>query len=114
MAREQKLLYAGTNCFVAALDPRTGDEVWRTQLPHGARMGTPVSIIVKGPFLYVGHYGHAYALDKRTGEVMWENGLPRMGYHAVLLAMEGADAQTSQYATVAAERHRQQQRQASQ
>ncbi len=93
MARGQKLLYVGTNRFVAAIDPGTGEERWRTKLPHGS--GTVVTLVIKGRNLFVGHAGHAYCLDKRSGEIVWENGLPKMGYHSVLMAMEGAQAASS-------------------
>ncbi|MFH1748470.1 MAG: PQQ-binding-like beta-propeller repeat protein [Planctomycetota bacterium] len=93
MARDPKLLYIGTNRHVAALDPRTGEELWRTRLPRGS--GHPVTMIMKGPYIYAGCYGHVYCLDKRTGEILWENGLPKMGFYTVLLALEGASACTS-------------------
>ncbi len=87
MARRPKLLYVGTRRYVAALDPKTGEEIWRTKLPHAT--GSVVTLLVTDKCLFVGHGGHAYALDKRTGEILWENGLSRMGYGPVLLAMEG-------------------------
>ena len=93
MPRSRKLLYIGTHRFVAALDPQTGEEQWRTKLPHTG--SGVVTIVVKGRQQFVGHSGHAYCLDKRTGEILWKNDLPRMGYHAVLLAMEGAEGATS-------------------
>jgi hypothetical protein len=88
MAARRTPLYIGTNRHVAALDPHTGDELWRTKLPHGG--GSVVTLVIKGQHLFVGHAGHAYCLDKRSGQILWENGLPGMGYHPVLLAMEGA------------------------
>ena len=90
MTRGMKPVYAGTNRFVMALDPRTGEELWRTKLPKGG-MGSPVTMLIKGQHLYVGHYGHVFCLDKRNGSLVWQNGLPKTGFHAVLLVMEGAE-----------------------
>ena len=108
MARGQKPLYVGTNRIVAALDPNTGEELWRTKLPNGT-IGSAPSIVIKGQYLYIGCYGYAYCLDKRSGEIIWENGLPKMGYHTVLLTMEGAAGASSQDAAVAAAQRRRQQ-----
>jgi outer membrane protein assembly factor BamB len=110
MARGQTPLYVGTNCFVAALDPQTGEELWRTKLPKCGGMGEPVAIVIKDGRLYVGSHGQVWCLDQRDGTVLWRNGLPKMGYHAVLLAMEGADGGTAQdAAATVARRNRQQQ-----
>jgi outer membrane protein assembly factor BamB len=110
MSRNDTPLYVGTNGIVAALDPGTGEELWRTKLPRGAGMGEPVTLVIKGEHLYAGSYGQVWCLNKRDGVVLWRNGLPKMGYHAVLLAMEDADAASAQdVAAAAAWRRRQQQ-----
>ena len=106
MATRQTPLYVGTNRFVAALDPRTGAELWRTKLPKGG-LGSPVTILIKGLSLYVGHYGRVYCLAKGDGSILWENGLPKTGYHAVLLAMEGAQGGTGALAATVEQRRRQ-------
>ena len=106
MAARQTPLYVGTNRFVVALDPRTGAELWRTKLPKGG-LGSPVTIIIKGLHLYVGHYGRVYCLAKSDGTVLWENGLPKTGYHAVLLAMEGAQGGTGALAATVEQQRRQ-------
>ena len=107
MSRAKTPLYIGTSRYVAALDSRTGEEIWRTKLSHG---GSPVSLIVKGQCLYVGCGGYAYCLDKRTGNIEWENNLRRMGFQAVLLAMEGATSGSSQAAAATTEIIRQRRR----
>jgi len=107
MPRAAKWLYIGTHRFVAALDPQTGEEQWRTKLPHTG--SSVVSIAIKGRHLFVGHSGHVYCLDKGTGEILWENDLPRMGYHAVLLAMEDAEGATFGPGAAAAQEEQQRQ-----
>lgn len=93
MARSRRCLYVGTSRYVAALDPQTGGEIWRTKLPHSG--GAVVTILIHDRHLYVGHAGHAYCLDKRSGDILWENGLPKMGFNPVMLTMEGAQAATT-------------------
>ncbi|UCG32800.1 MAG: PQQ-binding-like beta-propeller repeat protein [Phycisphaerales bacterium] len=107
MARGHTPLYVGTNRHVLALDPRTGAELWRAKLPKGGS-GNPVTMVIKGQNLYVGHHGHVFCLDKRNGSILWDNDLPKTGYHAVLLAMEGAEGTGGAGAAVAEQRRRQQ------
>jgi outer membrane protein assembly factor BamB len=110
MARMENPLYLGTNGIVAALDPWTGEELWRVKLPRCSGVGEPVSVVIKNHLLFAGANGRVWCLDKRNGELLWHNGLPRMGYHAVLLAIEGADASTGlQSTTVETVRRRRQQ-----
>ncbi len=100
MARSKQLLYVGTHRYIAAIEPKTGEEVWRTKLPHGG-LAVP-SILIKGDYLFVGHSGRVYCLSRRFGELLWENGLPRMGYQTIVLAMEGAEGTTSHVAAATA------------
>ena len=106
MARSKTLLYIGTHRYVAAIEPKTGEEVWRTKLPH-AGYAVP-SILIKGDHLYVGHSGRVYCLNKQFGELLWENGLPRLGFQTVVMAMEGAEGTSAHVpAATAANRRRQ-------
>ena len=106
MTRGRQPLYVGTNGYVLALDPRRGEELWRTKLPKRST-GAPTTILIKGHHLYVGHYGRVFGLDRRTGEVLWESELPKTGHHAVLLAMAGATGSGGD-AVATAHRQRQQ------
>jgi outer membrane protein assembly factor BamB len=109
MAQAPKPLYVGTNRFVVALDPGTGEELWRTKLPKCSGGGEPVTMVIQDERLYAGCHGQVWCLDRRDGAVVWHNGLPGTGYHVVLLAMEDAAATTAQDVTVAAARRRRQQ-----
>ena len=97
----QSPLYVGTYRFVAARDPVTGDELWRTKLPK-CSMGSLVTIVIKGDRIYAGCGGQAYCLNKQTGELIWHNKLPKMSYYPVMLALEGAAATTGADALAAA------------
>jgi len=69
MSRDSNPLFVGTNRHVAALDPDTGEELWRTKLPHGGSC-SPVTMLIKGHRLLIGCYGHVYSLDARNGEIL--------------------------------------------
>ena len=84
--RQSGPLFIGTNRYVAALHTKTGDELWRTKLPHAG--GCIVSLVLEKTGLYAGHAGHVYSIDPRMGSILWENGLPKMGYHAVSAQMQ--------------------------
>jgi len=79
MRRKPKLLYASTNRHVIALDPRTGEEVWRAKLPHASGFGAVVTLLIEGDTLYAESGGRVYALNRHTGELQWHNGLPKTG-----------------------------------
>lgn len=106
MAKSKTLLYVGTHRYVAAIAPKTGEEVWRVKLPH-AGYSVP-SILIKDDYLYVGHAGRVYCLNKQFGELLWENGLPRLGWQTVVMAMEGAEGTTSHVAAATAANRRRQ------
>ncbi len=88
MAARRENLYVGVGRYVVALDSRTGEEMWRTKLPHTG--SSVVTLLLKDDCLYVGHCGRAYGLDARSGAILWENGLRGTGWGPVLLTMEGA------------------------
>jgi outer membrane protein assembly factor BamB len=102
MARGMTPLYVGTNRHVAALDPQSGEELWRVKLPHG---GTPiVAILIGDKRLFIGHAGYVYALDRQAGAVLWENGLPGMGFRPVMLASDFTAARQPQPLYIATNR----------
>ncbi len=105
MARDSTLLFVGTNRHVAAIDPRTGEEMWRTKLPKGAA-SHPVTLLIKGQQIYAGHHGHVFCLNRRDGTILWHNDLPRMSYYPVLLAMEGATGASAPAGVAAASKRK--------
>lgn len=105
MARSNTPLYIGTNRFVAALDPRTGEELWRTKLPKSAG-GGPVTLQIKDRNIYAGYNGEVFCLAKNDGAIVWHNELRGMGYHPILLAMQGASGSTDGAVIAADDRRR--------
>lgn len=84
MQGERDLIFVGTYGHVAAIDKRSGAELWRTSLPRGG-FGL-VSLLCEDGVLYAGAGGRLYALDQRTGKILWENGLEGLGMDLVCLA----------------------------
>jgi outer membrane protein assembly factor BamB len=99
MVKNREKLYVGSRRYVAALDAQTGEEIWRTKFSSSS--SAIVTMLLKGHQLFVGHSGHAYCLDTETGAIQWCSDLPKMGYNAVMLAMEGASGCVSQGAAAA-------------
>ena len=82
-------LYLGCNGFVCAVDPATGQEVWRTPLNTGGFLGSmrcqDVNVIEDGGIVIAGVYGYVFGLDAQTGQVLWQNELKGMGYNDVTM-----------------------------
>lgn len=89
MAAKVEVIYIATNGLVAAINAGTGAEIWRVKLPNGAG-ANPLTLLIWGERLFVGGKGRVWCLSRSSGAVVWENGLPKMGYQAVLMALEGA------------------------
>lgn len=107
MPAKSEAVYVATNGFVISLSAASGEENWRVKLPKGTN-ANPVTLLLKGERLLVGGSGRVWCLDRRSGAVLWENGLPKTGFHAVLLAMEGATGGADGGSAVVAEVKRQQ------
>ncbi len=90
-------LYIGCNGVVAAVDPETGREKWRTELRTGSLLGgnskTDVCVLEHEGRVYAGAHGHLFCLDAKGGRIRWTNELKGMGYNDVTLAMAGKSVQ---------------------
>jgi outer membrane protein assembly factor BamB len=90
-------LYIGTNGCVAAIDPQTGQEVWRTELPSEGfsftASSSDVCVLEHEGHVFAGCNGYVFALDGATGTVLWENGLEGMGHNDVTLSIAGKSIQ---------------------
>jgi len=90
-------LYIGCNGHVAAVDPATGREKWRTELRTGTVLSgnsrQDVCILEHERRVYAGTHGHLFCLDAETGRIRWTNELKGMGYNDVTLAMAGKSVQ---------------------
>lgn len=76
MARTRTgILYIGIGGHVAAIDPATGTELWRTKL----KANPYVSLQQVGAKLYAGAGGELFCLDAATGSILWRNRLKGLG-----------------------------------
>lgn len=87
---DKELLYIGSNGHVAAIDPETGTEAWRTSLRAA---GADVTVMEHEGRVFAGCHGHLFCLDAETGKVLWKNGLKGMGFNDVTLAIGGQSIQ---------------------
>lgn len=89
-------LFIGCNGTVAAIDPESGNEVWRTALQGGFFSSTTrqdICLIEDRGIVYAGCNGHLFALDARNGGIYWQNELRGLGYNDVTMAMAGKSVQ---------------------
>ena len=89
-------LYIGCNGTVAAIDSKSGHEVWRTPLQSGVFAATrrhDICLLEDQGRVYAGCNGHLFALDGKTGRVLWNNELKGMGYNDVTMAMADKSVQ---------------------
>jgi outer membrane protein assembly factor BamB len=89
-------LYIGSNGYVAALNPATGQEVWRTELQSGifsATIASDVCVLEHEGCLFASSRGHVFALDGETGEILWHNDLKGMGHNDITMSIAGKNIQ---------------------
>lgn len=91
-------LYLGCNGTVSALDPASGQEVWRTKLSTGSIFGgtyrQDVNVIEDGGIVIAGVNGYVFGLNAQTGQVLWYNELTGMGFNDVTMCIGGKTIQT--------------------
>jgi len=89
-------LVIGSNGYVAAIDPTTGQELWRTELQRGllsATSGSDVSVLVRNELIFAGSQGHLFCLLIENGQIVWHNALKGMGNNDVSLAFDNVSIQ---------------------
>jgi len=91
------VLYIGINGHVAAIDPATGREIWRTALGGGGLFSHPghqdVCVLEHEGRVFAGCHGHLFCLDAATGQSLWRNDLSGLGRNDVTLAIAGKAVQ---------------------
>lgn len=95
------LVFVGGNGVVAALDPTTGVELWRTPLPKSMwSMSFYVTLARSGDALYVGHGKMIHRLDALTGAVVWSRSVK--GISTLPIVLTGRSAAVNEASLVAA------------
>jgi outer membrane protein assembly factor BamB len=77
--RKYDRLYIGVGGHAVAIDPSSGEEIWRTKL-KGAMF---VTIHQRGSEVYAGANGELFCLSADTGEIIWHNKLKGLGLSVV-------------------------------
>lgn len=95
------LIFAGLTGYAVAIDRRTGEELWRTNLKSSG-YGL-VTLLLDGDILLAGATGRIYALDPSSGEVLWTNELKKLGYSSVSLATRRGSSDDGGFLRVAAQ-----------
>jgi outer membrane protein assembly factor BamB len=100
MARARDRLFLGVGGHVVAIDPATGDEIWRTRL----RSTTVTTVWSDGKRVYGGAQGELFGLDAASGNLLWHNKLKGLGMGIVAFpgsSLEAAAAAAAQAAAAA-------------
>ncbi len=87
-------LYIAVGGHAVCIDPRNGDEIWRTKL-KGASYAT---IAVTNGQVLAAASGELFSLHPRTGDILWHNKLKGLGMGVIsfpgseIVAMQSATA----------------------
>ncbi len=90
-------LIIGTNGAVSAIDPKSGNVLWKTVLTTGEFLSSTshsdVSVLVQGDVIFAGGSGHLFCLEAASGRILWHNPLKGFGHNDISLAMNGVSVQ---------------------
>ncbi len=79
MARSSQALIIGVGGHAVAIDPATGDELWRTKL----KSSSYVTVRHTADRVYAGANGELFCLDRARGNILWHNKLKGLGLGVV-------------------------------
>ena len=79
MAHAGGALFLGVGGHVVALDPASGQELWRTKIKDSS----VTTIWSVGQRIYAGSQGEVFCLDAAVGHVLWHNKLKGLGQGVV-------------------------------
>jgi outer membrane protein assembly factor BamB len=110
MARpRQGFVYVGIKGNVIALDRKTGEEHWKTELKGSLGRTSSFVCVFRDPdYVFATVGGEIWCLDPKSGSVVWHNKLKGLGLGLTSIAsdaMPGASGASA--ATVEIERQRQ-------
>jgi len=86
MPRHQRSLIIGVGGHVVAIDPSTGEELWRTKL----RRSSFVTLSEAADRIHAGAGGELFCLDRRSGSILWHNRLKGLGLGVVAFPGDSA------------------------
>lgn len=84
MTTREQTIYLGIGGHAVALDPATGNELWRRRLK---RLGASFTgLYAHGDRLFATAAGEIWCLDRTTGDTIWHEPLKGLGQGVVTLA----------------------------
>ena len=75
MAKSADVLYIGIGSHLVAINPSSGEELWRTKLKGSSF----ITLCVKPNAIYAGAAGELFCIDPSTGSIRWKNRLVGLG-----------------------------------
>jgi len=75
-------LFIGIGGHVVALNPTSGEEIWRAKI----KSSSYVTICVVGDQVYAGAGGELFCLSAASGELVWRNKLKGLGHGLIAFA----------------------------
>jgi outer membrane protein assembly factor BamB len=84
MSDVQDRIYAGAGGYALAVNPDTGEEIWRTALCVGVPV---ISVILTDGRLFASGGGELWRLDPLTGQILWRRKLKGLGVGFVSVAV---------------------------
>ena len=98
--RNSTPLFIGIGSHVVALNPTSGEEIWRSKI----KSSSYVTICVVGDQVFAGAGGELFCLSAASGELVWRNKLKGLGHGLIAFAgseMSAASIQAMQSAQAA-------------
>jgi outer membrane protein assembly factor BamB len=99
-SRDREVIHIGVGGHVAAIDAKTGEEIWRTKIKGASSF---VSLLVRDDKIFAGAGGELFCLDTATGSLQWHNKLKGLGLGFVTLSTNDAGAAAAIAAAAAAQ-----------
>lgn len=98
------LVYVAAKRWVSALDGRTGDVLWKTEIPGSAWFNSGFMTLAVDPTgVYASRTGKVSCLDPIDGRILWTLKVPGAGQSLPMVAtMMGGGGGGSQSAMIAA------------
>lgn len=86
-SKHPKLIFAGYNGVITAINQQTGDLIWSNSLPKTGFNPVVVTVTLDGKTILIGTGGKLRALDALTGADKWESKLEGLGYGDVTICL---------------------------
>jgi outer membrane protein assembly factor BamB len=103
MARpRQGFVYVGIKGNVVALDRKTGEEHWKTELKGSMGRSSSFVCVFRDPdYVFASVGGEIWCLDPKSGSILWHNKLRGLGLGLTSIASDAMPGASGSYASIA-------------